>query len=258
MSALSDFASTGTRWRSWLLMANQDISLRYKRSVLGPFWISIAMGVTALGVGFLYAEVFQRPMSEYIPYLAVGFMTWNYLAGMIKDGDSIVIESAGHLRSVRIPVPVLAARMVFRNFIILLHNVLVVLLIAVLFGRTLNLWSLMAIPGIFTVGLVGYFCAIILGPIGARYRDVPQTTASTLQLAFLLTPIFWQPHQVMDRSYIVDFNPFYHLVEIIREPMLGGQASAMNWIVSGGVLLALAIGAAASLPKTRGRVSLWI
>lgn len=247
-------------------MAQQDISLRYKRSVLGPFWISIAMGVTALGVGLLYSAVFDLEPTEFIRYLAIGMMAWSLIQVLLIEGSSIVVEAAGHLRSVVIPVPVLAARMVWRNLIVLAHNFVLVLCIVAFtyaykgndvltgFKATMPI----ALLGVLTIAAIGYFLAIVLGPFCARFRDVPQIIANFLQLAFLMTPIFWRPEQVGERIWIRDWNPFYHLIEVVRAPLLGEYPLALNWMVAGGILAGVALLSMLALPMTRNRVNLWI
>ncbi len=258
MTVWDDFAAAVTRWRSWALMARQDINLRYKRSVLGPFWISLALAITALGVGLLYAEVFQQSTQGYVQYLAIGLMSWGFISHLISEGDGVVIEGSMHLRSVGIPVPVLAARMVLRNIIVLLHHLLVVIALLLFFQHQLSWINLLAIPGIITVALIGFFLAIVLGPICARYRDVPQTVSSILQLAFLMTPVLWRAEQITTRRFITDANPFYHLLEIIRDPLLGHTASLTNWAVALSILACTAVLALLTLPATRGRVALWV
>ena len=266
MSSLSDFAATAGQWRSWALMAQQDISLRYKRSVLGPLWISIALGITSLGVGLLYSAVFGLKATEFIRFLAVGFMTWSFIQALLTEGSAIVVEAAGHLRSVIIPVPVLAARMVWRNVIVLAHNLVLVLCIIALTyvyeGQDalagFKPIALLAALGILTIAAIGYFLAIVLGPFCARFRDVSQIIANFLQLVFLMTPIFWRPDQVGERVWIRDWNPFYHVIELVRAPLLGTYPLALNWMVAGGVLAGVALLALLALPMTRDRVGLWI
>lgn len=259
MTTWDDFTATGARWQTWVLMAQQDISLRYKGSVLGPFWISIALGITALGVGLLYATVFDQDPAEYIRFLAVGLMAWQFLSALILEGNAIVVEATNHLRSVAIPLPMLAARMVFRNLIVMLHNGAIVVAIILLAHGPLGWVSLTALGGVAMLALIGYFLAIALGPFCARYRDVPQIFSSALQLMFLMTPVFWRPEEITSRPWIRDWNPFYHLIELIRAPLFGQQmASGLNWGASFGILVLCALLAAISLPLTRNRVSLWV
>jgi ABC-2 type transport system permease protein len=51
------FGDLGQGWRQrtlWGYLGWQDIKQRYRRSVLGPLWISISMGVIATAMGILY------------------------------------------------------------------------------------------------------------------------------------------------------------------------------------------------------------
>lgn len=240
-------------------MAQQDISLRYNGSLLGPFWISIAMGITALGVGLLYSTVFEQDTAGYIRYLAIGFMAWNFMTGLITEGSGMVMESAAHLRSLAVPLPVLSARMVFRNIIVLLHNLLVVALIVYFTKSQLTPVAFAAIGGVLMIALIGYFLALALGPLCARYRDVPQIVASVLQLAFFMTPVFWHPEQVSARPWIRDWNPFYHLLELVRAPLYDQHLAAeIHWIAASLTLLFAVTVALVTLPMTRKSVSLWV
>ena len=44
---------------------------------------------------------------------------------------------------------------------------------------------------------------------------------SIVQIAFFLTPVMWNPELLGDHAYIAAFNPFYHMLEIMRSPLLG-------------------------------------
>ena len=66
-------------WRSrelWGHLGWQDIRQRYRRSVLGPIWITISMAVTAIALGILYAGLFGNDLSVQLPYILVGFIVW--------------------------------------------------------------------------------------------------------------------------------------------------------------------------------------
>ena len=66
-------SSTGFGKRElWLHLGWQDIKQRYRRSVLGPFWITIATGTTAVAMGGLYSKLFKLELSEHLPYVTLG------------------------------------------------------------------------------------------------------------------------------------------------------------------------------------------
>jgi lipopolysaccharide transport system permease protein len=254
----ADLGATFSRWRTWALMAGQDITMRYRRSVLGPFWISISMAALVLGIGLLYSQVMHQPFKEYLYYLASGFLVWNFMAALLNEGCNIVVEAESHLRSVPIPTPVLAARMVYRNLVIFLHNALVIGVMVLLFGKTLTPSAALAPVGVLVILLIGYFGAIALGPICARFRDIAQVIANVLQVAFFLSPIIWGMSGSDARSIVKDANPFYHLLEIVRAPLLGEWPTPVNWIVSIVILAFAFVAALATLAATRRRIYLWL
>jgi ABC-type polysaccharide/polyol phosphate export permease len=58
----------------------------------------------------------------------------------------------------------------------------------------------------------------------ARFRDVPQIVVSVMQFAMFMTPVFWVPGRLGRAHAILVFNPFYHMLEAMRAPLLGAQA----------------------------------
>lgn len=58
-AALQDLRDGISRWQLWGLLGWQDILQRYRRSVLGPFWITASMGVLVTALGLLYANLFR-------------------------------------------------------------------------------------------------------------------------------------------------------------------------------------------------------
>lgn len=74
------------RHELWLHLGWQDIKQRYRRSVLGPFWITIATGTTAVAMGGLYSKLFRLELSEHLPYVTLGLIVWNLINAAILDG----------------------------------------------------------------------------------------------------------------------------------------------------------------------------
>ncbi|KRA57523.1 hypothetical protein ASD89_07640 [Caulobacter sp. Root656] len=258
LAAVDELAAVVSRWRVWFLMANQDISLRYRRSLLGPFWISLAMATLILGLGLLYSQIFHQPFKEYVSYIAAGLVVWTLLSGLLLESCNVVMEADTHLRALPLPLSLFASRMVFRNVIIFGHNLLVVLVMLLIFQHTISPLILLALPGLLVITTFGFAVALVLGPLSARFRDIPQIMASLVQLAFFLTPIFWKAGQLRANNPAIIFNPLFHFVELIRQPLLGHTPTAINWGVALGVTagaLALAVVVQA---LTRRKLFLWL
>jgi len=253
-----DFLSVFRRWSTWYLMAGQDIKLRYRRSLLGPFWISIAMATTIGAITLLYSEVMNIPFGEFSVWFGAGLLGWVFISSMVSEGCSVVVDNEGSLRGVSLPIPLLAARMVHRNLIIFGHNALVVVALLLIIQGPLSPLALLAPLALLVYLPFGLFSAILLGPVCARFRDLAQVVGSVLQVLFFLTPIFWVPGGQLSRPIIVDANPFYHLLQLLRAPLLGEWPTMLNWQVSIGLTVLLGIGALISLGLTRRNVYLWL
>lgn len=258
MAVLGDMAAAATRWRVWVLMANQDLAMRYRRSVLGPFWISLSMAVMVLAMAVLYSQILNFDFRLYLAHLAAGFLAWWWLTGMLNDGCNAVIENDGAMRNVTMPIPVAAARSVYRNFIIFAHNALVVVPMLALCGVKFTPEILFVLPALIVYALAGFFATIVLGPMSARFRDVPQVVGSILQMMFFLSPVIWVPSETSVRPYLIEGNPFFHFLELIREPLLGRAPSELNWIFTLSCVGILAVLAVITLGAARRRVFLWL
>lgn len=256
---LSDFSATIQRWQVWYVLANQDIHMRYRRSWLGPFWISLSLAAIVLGLSLLYGLLFHMPFREYISFLAPGMLCWFFLSSSVTEGCGAIIENEASMRSVPIPISVTAARVAFRNLVVFAHNAVVVVAMLAVLGLGLKPVALLALGGVVLYVLLAYFIAIVLGPICARFRDIPQVAANVMQMAFFLSPIMWRPVQLPGAARaFAEGNPFHHLVELVRAPLLGYAPSATNWIVGLACLGAAIVLAVISVSVSRKRVYLWL
>jgi ABC-type polysaccharide/polyol phosphate export permease len=254
---ISDLMSTVRRWQVWALMAHQDIQMRYKRSLIGPFWISISMAAFVVGIGLLYSQILRQPLEGYLVYLGCGMLAWNLLSGLVLDGAGAVIENESNLRSVPLPIPVLVARSVYRNLIIFLHNAVVIVGLMILFGHVWTWSALWSLVGLAATLLMGFFLALILAPLCTRFRDIMQVLANFMQLFFFLTPILWTANST-GRMLVIDANPFHHFIEAIRAPLLGTPVSSLTVVAIAGCLVIGAVLAVASLAVSRKQVYVWI
>ena len=203
----------------WGRLGWNDILQRYRRSLLGPLWITVSMAVLIGALGLLYAKLFKVDVAEYIPFLAIGFVLWQFISGILLDGCNVFVHSEGIIKQIKLPLSLHVYRVLWRNFLTLIHNSVVVIFVMVYFKISVDLGTLFALLGAF----------FIIGMLCARYRDLNPTIASLVTLSFFLTPIIWNPSLVPDRAFILLYNPFFHFVESIRAPLLGNPVGVETW-----------------------------
>ena len=249
----------------WLALGWQDIKQRYRRSTLGPLWITIATGVMALALGLLYSLLFQQDLAQFLPHVAVGLIIWGFIAGCIQDGSQVFIANEGLIKQLPSALSVHVYRLVWRQFLFLCHNLVIWVVVIAIFRPHLGWNVFLAIPALALLVLNGVWVTMFFGIIATRFRDVAPLLDSLVQLAFYMTPIVWttatlreQGGEIANRAKIAEINPLYHYLEIIRAPMIGEPVAAYHWwivlaMTGVGLLLALL-----TMRKWRFRVSYWV
>lgn len=256
--ALQDAASGLRRYQLWGVLGWYDIRARYRRSMLGPLWLTISMAVLVAALGFLYATLFGLSLADYLPHLASGFLLWWFIQAMFNDGCSVFTSAEGTIKQVNLPYSIHVYRLVWNNIIVLGHNAVVYLVVAIVFAIPIGWHTLLIVPGLALFIVNAVWVCTLFGILGARFRDVPPIVGSVTQLSFFMTPIIWKPEILQGRSAYLDLNPFYHVLRTVRAPLLGETPDPVNW----GVALAIAAGGsvltAFVFARTRHKLAYWL
>lgn len=245
-------------WPLWVRLGWNDILQRYRRSILGPFWLTASMAVMVVTLGVLYAELFRTPVDDLVPFLCVGLLVWNLFSSFLIEGGTLFTGSESYIKQIKLPYSVYVYRSTWSKLVIFLHNFLIYFCVILYFQIWPGLTGLLAIPGLLILLVNGALANLCIGIVSARFRDVPQVISSLVQVVFFITPIFWKPELLKSRAFIADFNPIYHLVEVVRAPLLGSLPSAANyWAVALITLVNLAI-TGAFFVRFRARIAYWV
>lgn len=252
-----DFSTALERWPLWIRLGWQDVTLRYRRSVIGPFWLTASMGIMVGAMGLIYGELFNVDKATYLPFLTVGLLVWGLISSSISEGCQSFIEAHWLILQTNVPLSIFPLRVVWRNLVVFMHNLIIYVLVVLIFGVKPSWMLLLAIPGLLLILANGFWCAILLGMMSARFRDLPQIVASMLQIAFLATPIFWHANLITTK-FLVTANPFYHFIELVRAPLLGEAPAPLSWAVAGVMTVVGSSGTFLFFRRFRRRISVWL
>lgn len=256
--ALADLGEGIALWRLATTLGWLDIRLRYRGSMLGPFWLTISTGVMVGALGFLYSRLFNMDLAEYLPFLALSQVLWAFLATMVSEACSTFIDMSGLIRSVRMPLFVFAIRVVVRNLLVFAHNVVVIVVVFAVFQIWPGWGALLVVPGVLLWAMNALALTLLLGGLCARFRDVTPIVNSLMQIFFFMTPVIWKPAQLGDFQIYLPFNPLYDLLEILRAPLLGDPVFLATWIGAfafSGILVGITW---IFFIRARSRVAFWI
>src|SRR4051812_10776597 len=170
--AVDDLVRGWEQHQLWGHLGWQDIRQRYRRSVLGPIWISITMAVTAIALGILYAGLFNIDLAVQLPYVLVGFIIWGFISGCIAEGSEVFTSNVGLITHLPAPLSVHLYRLLWRQVLFFLHNLVVYLVMLIIFPQHLHWTDLTAIPAFGLLVLNGAWVALLLGIVTTRFRDL--------------------------------------------------------------------------------------
>ncbi len=256
--ALNDLKQSIASWRLWTLLGWLEVRQRYARSRLGPFWLTISTGVMIGSIGVVYGTLFGMKMSDYLPYLAVSLVLWTAFSATILEGSTAYISSGHYIRQAATPKLIFMLQVAWRNLVILAHNFLIVVVLLVVFG--VKSWETLPvfIPALFLYMANALWIAMLAGLLSARFRDLPQIVAALLQVAFYVTPIIYRPNALTRYSFIVEWNPLAHLIELVRAPLVGELPSYTTWSVTIGLAVVGWLFALAMTGRYLKRIPYWV
>ncbi|NIL84111.1 hypothetical protein RhoFasGS6_01475 [Rhodococcus fascians] len=265
--AFGDLRTGFNQRELWLHLGWQDIKQRYRRSVIGPFWITIATGVQAIAMGLLYSVLLDIDLRSFLPHVTVGLIIWNLISAAILEGGDVFVANEGLIKQLPSALSVHVYRLVWRQLLLLGHNLLIYVIIIAIFWPPGGLhWTVIfAIPALVLILLNAVWVSILFGIIATRYRDIAPILGSFVTLMFFMTPIVWTTSglqqmggEAANRAKLVEINPLFHYLDIIRAPLIGEDQQAYHWyIVLGFTVVGWAL-AIVALKKYRARVPYWV
>lgn len=228
-STLADLASGLREVELWGTLGWMDVRQRYRRSVMGPFWVTLSLAAFVVGLGVTYGALFQMSLADYLPYLCTGIVVWTMLSSFILEGCTAFTGAEAAIKQMPAPLSVHVYRLVWRSLVIFLHNAVIIALVLAFFAINPGLKGFLALIGVAVIVVNGVAFALFFGTLSARFRDIPPLMANLIQTLFFVTPVIWQASNLKSRRVIADWNPIYHLIELVRAPLLEAAPSATSW-----------------------------
>ena len=226
----------GEWWRGtsqvglWWTLAKKDVLDRYRRSMLGPLWLTLSMAAMLAAMGPLYAKLFNIPVNKFFPNLAVGIILWTFISSTLSDAANTFIAASTFLKSSPFPLSMFIWRTLARNVISLAHQLIVYVPVALLCRIPISPVQLLCIPGFFMLLVCLHVMAISVAVVCTRFRDVTQVLTTCLQMVIFVTPVLWMPSSVPARAKLLLYlNPFFHMIDVVRAPLLGQLPQWYSW-----------------------------
>lgn len=241
-------------WRAW-----SDVKARYRRSLLGPYWLSIGTFAFIIGYSVLAGLLFKRPLQDFLGFIAAGVITWQFIASSLSEGTKIFVANASEISSMRVNFLSLPVKLMLRGLIGFAHSLPIVICV-VAFTDGLSFYTLLFIPGLMIIVLTMLPLVMALGTLSARYRDIEQLVTVLIQFMFYMTPIIWKPELLGtgNGKWVALANPLYYELSIVRGPLLGQPVALEIWACAIAFMLVSMVFGTLIYARFRQRIPFWI
>lgn len=256
--ALSDFAKAIQKYQLWLYLGQVEVKQKYRRSVIGPWWITISMSIFILAMGLVFSKLFHQSMNEYLPNFTAGFLFWTFFSSTILESAETLPHNSGFIKQVNLPIPVYIFKLLTKQTIILFHNLVVFIIVCLICRAYPTKTILTIIPGCILFYINILWISTLIALICTRFRDMVPIISSCMQIAFFITPISWSRNLLSQDSLILKINPLSYLLDIVKAPLTGASPLLESWIISIsfgfiGMLITLIV-----YGKKRNQIPFWV
>jgi lipopolysaccharide transport system permease protein len=257
-SAIEDLKKGMLQYNVWLHLGWIEVKQRYRRSVIGPWWISLSMLIFIVMMGIVFSRLFHQQLDEYIPFFTAGFLFWTFISSSIIEASEIFKSNGGFIKQVNLPFSLYVYKHLVRQTVCLAHNFVIYLLVCAFFKLNPGWVVFWVLPGFLLLLINVYWICFLVAIISARFRDMIPIISSCVQIAFFVTPISWMPRLLDKNPAILKYNPLAYLLDIVRSPLLGELPSTISWSINLGMAFTGCVLSTFIFAISRSRIVFWV
>ena len=214
-------------WFGWF-----EIVQTYRRTLLGPFWITANLIIFTIVMTFVYGAIFGVPTKEYSSYVLCSLIAWYWVSALIAEVGNTFVANAFFIRGSSIDKAQLIWSQVYKQLITFGHNIVVVGLYILVGVIPLNVHTLQIVPAIMLLFLFSIPATAVAAILFARYRDLQRLVSGAMLAVLMVTPVFWEIGMMKGwRKFVIGLNPIYYLIELVRRPLLGQPTEMVTYLV---------------------------
>ncbi len=233
----------------WAMAGWLDVVVRYRQSRLGILWLIVPAAVYTFGLGAFFASMFGAELERFAAHVALGWLVFRLVNTVIIEATGVFAASAAFIMDGQLRLTDFVLRVIGKSAFYLVAALPVAAIALMLYPEP-QWWGVGLLVLTLPVVLLNlYWIAVVFALAGARFPDIGQIVTNLFIFAFLFTPIIWyaefMPAESI-RGKVMRFNPLFHLIEMVRAPILGHplETSTLVYVAVmslGGTLLATVV-----------------
>jgi hypothetical protein len=202
------------------LLVNRELTLRYKRSVIGIGWSLLNPVLTSLVLWYVFSFVFASRLpngQQFAPYLMAGILLYTFFNQSLMQSAESIANNAGILTKIFIPPQVFAVSSALAGLINFVIGLVPLALVCFISGQSIA-WTL---PLVFVIGislaLLSAGLGLAISIMFIRFDDTRNIVNVLLMILMYLTPVFY-PVSIMNPTMqkIIHWNPLTSYLDAFR------------------------------------------
>ena len=202
---------------------------------MGTLWLSVTMLAVVILKAVLFSEVLSVPTERLVPSLAMGMAFWALISYLVTGGANAFISQRTILSDGKYSLLVPVLSNITSGFFVFAHGFFAMLLVSCFYITPTFMGALIMLSGLALIAWASVGVGFTLAYICTRYRDLERFTKSLMSVMFIVTPVIWLPELVSSKKGLLTYNPFYHVLEVVRDPIIGQPIELINWYVTFGL-----------------------
>ena len=213
----------------WWNLVTRELTVKYRRSVLGFFWSMLHPAVNTAVFTIVFAAVFQLSLRELVIYLLVGLQIWNFFAQSTALSSRCLVQNSQLIRKVYLPRAVFVAAIVTSQLINLGLGLLPVVVLIFWLGNGLNAAVLFLPVALLCAVLFTLGIGLMVAVVSVFFPDLMEAYQLLLMPWMYFTPVVYPLHIVPPRFVpLLKLNPMYYVVECFRQPLFPGTVPPLT------------------------------
>jgi lipopolysaccharide transport system permease protein len=210
----------------WSHLSLSDLRARWRRSFFGALWSIIQpLGMTVL-ISLVFSQLFNTDLAEYAPYILSGMVFWEFITNTALGGSLAFVQADAYIKQCHHPLAIYTLRTTLANLMVLaLASISLIIWVLAVMPQNFG-WSWLGALLLYPIiALIAWPLATLLAYIAARFRDVPHALGLVFQALWFVSPVYFEDKMFRSGNLhaLVDYNPIYHLLQIVRAPLLHGK-----------------------------------
>jgi lipopolysaccharide transport system permease protein len=210
----------------WMHLAAADLRSRWRRSFFGLLWCILQPVGLTLILAFVLSRLFHTDIRSYAPYIISGSLVWEFIMAVSVGGSLSFVQADAYIKYFRHPLAIYSLRTVIANLAVLgIASTSMYVWAAIVRPELVGITWISALSIYPLVALIAWPMSTLLAYAGSRFRDLPNVLVLVMQAFWFISPVYFEASMFRrgGLNKLVDYNPLYHLLQIVRAPLLEGK-----------------------------------